>query len=48
MALIKLVDAAQHVGQSSPSSSGSTNWAMLRAEVAIRHILALWKMRNSH
>jgi hypothetical protein len=47
IALIKLVDAAQHVDEF-PDFEQQYNWSMLRAEVAIRQILVLWKMRNSH
>ena len=46
LALIKLVDTAQHVDEF-PEFAGQYDWIMLRAEVAIRHMLALWKLRQT-
>ena len=46
LALIKLVDTAQHVDEF-PEFEDQYDWIMLRAEVAIRHILALWKQAAS-
>ena len=43
LALIELVDTAQHVDEF-PEFEDQYDWIMLRAEVAIRHILALWKL----
>jgi len=45
MALIKIVDSAQHVDDF-PDFEQQYNWVMLRTEVAIRHILVLWRMRS--
>ena len=42
LALIELVDTAQHVDEF-PEFDDQYNWIMLRAEVAIRHILTLWQ-----
>jgi len=43
LALIELVDAAQHVDEF-PEFEDQYAWIMLRAEVAIRHMLVLWKL----
>ena len=42
LTLIELVDTAQHVDEF-PEFEDQFDWIMLRAEVAIRHMLALWK-----
>ena len=43
LALIELVNTAQHVDEF-PEFEDQYDWIMLRAEIAIRHILALWKL----
>ena len=43
LALIELVDNAQHVDEF-PEFADQYDWIMLRAEFAVRHILALWKL----
>jgi hypothetical protein len=45
IALIKLVDAAQHVDEF-PEFEQQYAWTVLRAEVAIKHILVLWRLRT--
>lgn len=47
MALIKIVDSAQHVDDF-PEFEQQYAWVMLRTEVAIRHILELWRTRDGH
>ena len=42
LALIKLVDTAQHVDEF-PEFEDQYEWIMLRAKFAVRLILALWK-----
>lgn len=46
LALISLVDAAQHVDEF-PEFEQQYDWTILRVEVAIRHILVLWMTRGS-
>ena len=43
LALIKLVDKAQHVDEF-PEFEDQYDWIMLRAKFAVRLILALWKI----
>ncbi len=43
LALIELVDNAQHVDEF-PEFADQYDWIMLRAEFAVRHIIALWKL----
>ena len=43
LALIELVDTAQHVDEF-PEFEDQFDWVMLRAEVAVRHMLTLWKL----
>jgi hypothetical protein len=43
LALIDLIDTAQHVDEF-PEFEQQYDWTFLRAEVAIRHILTIWKM----
>jgi hypothetical protein len=45
LALIDIVDAAQHVDRF-PDFEERYNWVLLRVEMAIRHILELWKLRQ--
>lgn len=47
LALIDLLDAAQHV-DAFPEFERQYDWTILRVEVAIRHILTLWKNRQGH
>lgn len=42
LALIELIDMTQHVDDF-PEFEQQYNWTMLRAEVAVRHILTIWK-----
>ena len=44
--LIELLDTAQHVDEF-PEFEDQFTWVMLRAEVAIRHMLALWNSISS-
>ena len=43
LALIELLDKAQHVDEF-PEFANQYDWIILRAEFAVRHILALWKL----
>ena len=43
LALIDLVDTAQHVDEF-PEFADQYEWIMLRGKVAVRHMLALWKL----
>ena len=45
LALIGLIDTAQHVDEF-PEFENQYDWIMLRAEVALRHMLALWKVTS--
>jgi hypothetical protein len=47
LALIDLLDTAQHVDQF-PEFEKQYDWTVVRVEVAIRHILTIWKARRSH
>lgn len=47
LALIDLFDTAQHVNDF-PEFEHQYDWAVVRVEVAIRHILTIWKARRSH
>jgi hypothetical protein len=47
LALIDLLDAAQHVDEF-PEFEQQYDWTILRVEVAIRHILTVWKNRQGH
>ena len=44
LALIELLDSAQHVDEFDEFEQ-QYEWVILRVEVAIRHILTLWKAR---
>jgi len=46
LALIELIDTAQHIDEF-PEFEEQYEWTFLRAEVAIRHILTIWKMGGS-
>jgi hypothetical protein len=45
LALIELLDATQHVDEF-PEFEQQYTWTILRVEVAIRHILTIWKTRQ--
>jgi hypothetical protein len=47
LALIDLLDTAQHVDEF-PEFEEHYDWTVIRVEVAIRHILTIWKARPSH
>jgi hypothetical protein len=47
LALIELLNAAQHVDEF-PEFEQQYDWTILRVEVAIRHILTLWKAGRPH
>lgn len=47
LALIELLDATQHVDEF-PEFGQQYDWTILRVEVAIRHILTIWKSRRGH
>lgn len=47
LALIDVLDTAQHVDEF-PEFEEQYDWTLVRVEVAIRHILTIWKARRSH
>jgi hypothetical protein len=47
LALIDLLDATQHVDDFSEFEQ-QYDWIILRVEVAIRHVLTIWKARRTH
>jgi hypothetical protein len=47
VSLIDLLDTTQHVDEF-PEFEQQYAWTILRVEVAIRHILTLWKSRQDH
>lgn len=47
LALIGLLDASQHVDEF-PEFQAQYDWTILRVEVAICHILTIWKNRKGH
>jgi hypothetical protein len=47
LALIELLDTTQHLDEF-PEFAEQYEWTVLRVEVAIRHILTIWKSRQSH
>ena len=47
MALIELLNNTQHADEF-PEFEQQYEWIFLRVEVAIRHILTLWKSRLTH
>ena len=46
LAIIELLDTAQHVDEF-PQFTDQYDWIMLRAEVCIRHMIALWKLHHT-
>jgi hypothetical protein len=47
LALIDLLDVTQHVDDF-PEFEQQYDWTILRVEVAIRHMLTIWKARHAH
>jgi len=47
LSLIGLLDASQHVDEF-PEFEAVFDWAFLRVEYAIFHILTIWKARRAH
>jgi hypothetical protein len=47
LALIDIIDVAAHVDEF-PEFEEKYNWIFLRAEVAVRLMLELWKLRGAH
>ena len=47
LTVIRLLDTSQHEDET-PEFDEQYDEIILRAEVAIRHILTIWKARNSH
>lgn len=47
LALISLLDTAQHVDEF-PEFADGYDMIVLRAELAVRHILTLWMMTSGH
>lgn len=45
LALIELLDASQHLDEF-PEFEDKFSWVVLRVEMAVRHILELWKLRQ--
>ena len=47
LALIAMLDVSQHRDEF-PEFAGDFHWILLRAEVAIRHMLVLWKLADTN